>query len=63
MMKINIQCNQQFMNTIKRKLQLYFNDIDYVDCLSEGIVCIKEIKDLDDIETLSKNGLDYIFIS
>lgn len=62
MMKINIQCNQQFMNTIKRKLQLYFNDIDYVDCLSEGIVCIKEIKDLDDIETLSKNGLDYIFI-
>lgn len=62
MMKIYLQCNQQFINTIKRKLQLYFNDIDYLNCLSKGIVCIKEIKDLTDIDTLSQDKIDYIFI-
>lgn len=62
MIKIYLQCNQQFMNTIKRKLQVYFNDLEYVNCLSKGIVCIKEIKDLIDIDTLYQDKMDYIFI-
>lgn len=62
MIKVYLQCNQQFMNTIKRKLQVYFNDLEYVNCLSKGIVCIKEIKDLIDIDTLYQDKMDYIFI-
>lgn len=65
MLKIYFDCQIQYVNVIKRKLNLYFEEIKYVDNChgNENIIMIKEICDSDDIKTIiNKNNLQYIFL-
>ena len=65
MLKIYFDCQASYSNTIKRKLNLYFEDIQYVSSYHdhENIIIIKDIYDEDDIRQMTnKNNQQLIFL-
>ncbi len=64
MLRVYFDCCDRYINIIKRKLQSYFQDIEYIDrCDEKKIIIIKDIytdKDIKDI-VLRKN-YQYVFL-
>lgn len=62
MLKIYLDCHQQYINIIKRHINTYYQDVKYVtqDDLTNAIY-LKEIRSILDIDTLNKNN-DYVFL-
>lgn len=67
MMKIALKCADKYVNVIKRHINTYFKEIEYInnDNYSKDVIVFKEIhlmKDVQEVENIYKENAELVFL-
>lgn len=62
-MKVILRCSSQYINTIKRRMNAQFDEIEYRESYDNDSLLIKEVrtlKDIDEIEKIKNNNIELV---
>ncbi len=67
MMRIILKCADQYINIIKRHMNTYFKELEYIndDNYSKDAIVFKEIqimKDVQEVENIYKENVEFVFL-